>query len=170
MARAHSGAGRLSGLVAAVLGSSWTIAFETHADPETDAEAVPSAEHHPVRPRLAHSLQLPSRGRDFAALWAIPAAILGLAYARTGRFTEAVPLIERAAEIASMLGAPILGFLSEAYLLSNRLDEASSVAHRALELSVERRERGWEAWSLRILGDITVQQVEDAFHHAASPA
>lgn len=95
------------------------------------------------------------RGRDFAALWAIPAAILGLAYARTGRFTEAVPLIERAAEIASMLGAPILGFLSEAYLLSNRLDEASSVAHRALELSVERRERGWEAWSLRILGDIT---------------
>jgi hypothetical protein len=56
-------------------------------------------------------------GRDFSVLWAIPAAILGLAYARTGRFAEAMPLLERAADLASTLGAPILNFLAEAKLL-----------------------------------------------------
>jgi len=117
------------------------------------------------------------RGRDFAALWAIPAAILGAAYARAGRFAEAIPLLERAAEIGSMLATPILGFLGEAYLLAGRPNEASAVANRALELSRERGERGWQAWSLRLLGDVTagrerpdVESAEDAYRRAVALA
>ena len=93
------------------------------------------------------------RGRDFTALWAIPAAILGLAYARTGRLAEGITLLEQAAEIALVLGTPVLGFLGEAYLLAGQLEDAYAVSHRALQLSLERGERGWQAWSLRLLGE-----------------
>jgi DNA-binding SARP family transcriptional activator len=117
------------------------------------------------------------RGRDFEALWAIPACILGLAYARTGRSGAGVPLIERAAEIASVLGAPVLAFLGEAYGLSGRADHAAAAAGRALELSLERRERGWQAWSLRLLGDIAAsrdrpdaERAEDAYRRALALA
>ncbi|OLC13700.1 MAG: hypothetical protein AUH29_12080 [Candidatus Rokubacteria bacterium 13_1_40CM_69_27] len=113
------------------------------------------------------------RGRDFSALWAIPASILGPAYMSTGRPGEAIPLLERAIEIASVLGAPMLGFLGEAYLLSGRTDDAQGVATRALGLSVEREERGWEAWTLRLLGEVAARregpQVEaaaDAYRQA----
>src|SRR2546426_1102762 len=113
------------------------------------------------------------RGRDFSALSAIPASILGPAYMSTGRPGEAIPLLERAIEIASVLGAPMLGFLGEAYLLSGRTDDAQGVATRALGLSVEREERGWEAWTLRLLGEVAARregpQVEaaaDAYRRA----
>src|SRR5262249_41451196 len=117
------------------------------------------------------------RGRDFAALWAMPAAILGAAYAHAGRFTEAIQLLTRAAEIASVLGAPILGFLGEAYLLAGRSNEALAIATRAFELSRERAERGWQAWSLRLLGDVRghgerpdVDSAEDAYRQAVALA
>jgi len=113
------------------------------------------------------------RGRDFSALWAIPASILGPAYTSTGRCDEAIPLLERAAAIASVLGAPVLGFLGEAYLLSGRVDEAHRVGTQALGLCAERNERGWEAWTLRLLGDVAarrggpqVEVAEDAYRRA----
>ena len=94
------------------------------------------------------------RGRDFAALWAIPAAILGAAYTRLDRRAEAIRLLEQAAEIASMLGAPVLGFLGEAYLQAGRMNDAAAAAKRALSLSLEHRERGWQAWTFRLQGDL----------------
>ena len=94
------------------------------------------------------------RGRDFAALWAIPAAILGAAHARADRCAEAIQLLEQATEIASLLAAPVLCFLGEAYLLAGRLNEASAVAKRALELSLAHGERGWQAWILRLQADL----------------
>ena len=112
-------------------------------------------------------------GRDFSAVWAIPASILGHAYTAIGRASEAVPLLERAVEIVSVLGAPILGFLGEAYLLSGRTDEAHLAATRALRISVEHQERGWEAWTLRLLGEASlrreipaVETAEDAYRRA----
>jgi len=112
-------------------------------------------------------------GRDFSVLWAIPATILGMAYARAGRFADAIPLLERAADLASMLGAPILNCLAEAKLLSGRADEAWAVATRALQLSLEREERGWEVWALRMLGEIAAARdgvdtpsAEDAYRRA----
>jgi tetratricopeptide (TPR) repeat protein len=98
------------------------------------------------------------RGRDFSALWAMPASILGLAYTSVGRAGGAVEVLERAADVASVLGAPILGFLGEAYLESGRVDDAHSVGTRALELSVRQKERGWEAWCRRLLADVAAHQ------------
>src|SRR5207249_1511998 len=68
------------------------------------------------------------RGRDFTALWAIPASILGPAYTLTGRAADAIPLLEQAAAIASVLAAPVLTFLGEACLLAGRIDEARHAA------------------------------------------
>jgi tetratricopeptide (TPR) repeat protein len=48
--------------------------------------------------------------------------------------------------------------LSEAYLLSERWNEAIDLAGRALDLARTHKERGHEAWSLRLLGNIQAQQ------------
>jgi DNA-binding SARP family transcriptional activator len=100
------------------------------------------------------------RGRDFSALWAISASILGSAYTSTGRAAEAIPLLERAAEIAAALAAPTLGFLAEAYLAAGRVDRAQATADEALRLAVGRGERGWHAWTLFRLGNIGAQRPE----------
>src|SRR5262249_13629348 len=112
-------------------------------------------------------------GRRFTPLWAISAAILGHARVRLGESVAAIQLLEQAAQIVSMHGAPVLGFLGEAYLLAGRLNDASSAAERALALSLEREERGWHAWSLRLQGDIAagletpdVASAEDAYRRA----
>jgi tetratricopeptide (TPR) repeat protein len=102
------------------------------------------------------------RGRDFSALWAIPASILGPASTLAGRAAEAIPLLEEAAEIAASLAAPVLGFLAEAYLAAGRAQEAWATAQRAVELADQRSEQGWKAWTLRTLGDIAATQETSA--------
>jgi tetratricopeptide (TPR) repeat protein len=102
------------------------------------------------------------RGRDFSALWAMAASILGPAYTAVGRAAEAIPMLERAAEIVAALSAPTLGFLAEALLVADRLDEAEVTARRAMRLAVERGERGWEAWTLRGLGQVAERQPDGA--------
>ena len=56
--------------------------------------------------------------------------------------------------------------LSEAYLLAGRMDDAVELAGRALDVSRAQKERGWEAWTLRLLGEIALHrdplQVEEA--------
>ncbi len=42
----------------------------------------------------------------------------------------------------------------EAYLLSGRVEEAIPLAQEALDLSREHKERGHEAWTLRLHGEI----------------
>jgi tetratricopeptide (TPR) repeat protein len=49
---------------------------------------------------------------------------------------------------------PLAAKLSEAYLGVGRLQDASSLAARALDLAVEHRRRGDQVWALRLLGDI----------------
>jgi hypothetical protein len=48
----------------------------------------------------------------------------------------------------------VLCYLAETYLLSSRAPEARQTAALALELSQAHNERGDEAWSRRILGEI----------------
>jgi class 3 adenylate cyclase/tetratricopeptide (TPR) repeat protein len=84
---------------------------------------------------------------------------LGTAYALSGRIAEALPLLDQAVKQATSmqhLAYPTLlvTHLSEAYLLVGRLEEACQLAGQALDLSRERKERGHEAWTLRLLGDI----------------
>jgi tetratricopeptide (TPR) repeat protein len=59
--------------------------------------------------------------------------------------------------------------LSEAYLRAGQIDKATEVAQHAVHLACDYKERGNEAYALRLLGDIAAQreppQVEAAEAH-----
>jgi len=106
-------------------------------------------------------------GRGLALCWRydIPvqfrlvASALGYTYALAGRTAEAIPLLEQAANeegaLRMMAGRSLLIIrLAEAYLLAERPDEAATLAARALALARERKERGYEAWGLRLTAAI----------------
>jgi tetratricopeptide (TPR) repeat protein len=50
-----------------------------------------------------------------------------------------------------------LAYLGQAHLLAGRRDDAFAVARRALDLAHRQKERGNEAWVLRLLGEIAAQ-------------
>ena len=52
--------------------------------------------------------------------------------------------------------------LGEALMLADRIEEALAQAERALALTRERGERGFEAWTLRLLGQIASHRDPDA--------
>jgi tetratricopeptide (TPR) repeat protein len=56
------------------------------------------------------------------------------------------------------LHALALAWQSEASLLVGRMHEALTLAERALKFCREHKERGHEAWALRLLGDIAAQR------------
>jgi class 3 adenylate cyclase/tetratricopeptide (TPR) repeat protein len=130
---------------------------------------------------LDHGLAL-CRARNIPVLFPIVASQLGYACALSGRLIEALPLLEQAVEQAasmrrmnshSLRGA----WLSEAYLLAGRLGDAVPLAQRALELSRDHKERGNEAWALRLLGEIHshgdppgVEQAEASYRQALALA
>jgi class 3 adenylate cyclase/tetratricopeptide (TPR) repeat protein len=102
------------------------------------------------------------------------ASVLGCAYACAGHVAEALPLLEQAEQRSAALGT--LGgeslrvvYVSEAYLLAGRMQEAAQLAGRALDLARAHKERGHEAWALRLLGEIAAhqdpQEIESAEHH-----
>jgi tetratricopeptide (TPR) repeat protein len=99
---------------------------------------------------------------------------LGCAYAFAGRIAEALPLLEQAEQRGAALGTMggqslRVGYLSEAYLLADLIQEAVHLAERAFDLARAHKERGHEAWALRLLGEIAARQappeIESAAHH-----
>ena len=93
-------------------------------------------------------------------LFDITAAHLGYAYALSGRLPEGVILMEEAfaAAVTGTGHHPLLlAYLGEAHLLAGRRDDALAVARRALDLAHRQKERGHEAWVLRLLGEIAAQ-------------
>jgi tetratricopeptide (TPR) repeat protein len=98
---------------------------------------------------------------EIAGWFAIIAAQLGYTYALAGRMRDALPLLEQAlgqgSARPSVYHARLLGYLSEVYLLDGRPEDALPHAVRALELSHARKERGFQAYALRLVGDIAVQ-------------
>ena len=100
------------------------------------------------------------------------ASALGCAYALSGRVAEALPLLEQAeqrgAAMGTMGGQSLrVGYVSEAYLLAGRMQEAVQLAGRALDLSRDHKERGHEAWALRLLGEIAAHQAPPEIEPAA---
>jgi tetratricopeptide (TPR) repeat protein len=88
---------------------------------------------------------------------------LGHAYALAGRVAEALPLLEGAAERDASMRLVAhqsirVTYLSEAYLLAGRMDDATRFAGRALDLSRNHKERGHEAYVLRLLGEIAAHR------------
>ncbi len=82
------------------------------------------------------------------------AASLAQAYFLAGRFAEAMSLLDEVVR-HERLRAFEVRLLGEAYLLAGRRETALDYARRALVLSQECKERGCEAWALRLLGEIT---------------
>ena len=97
---------------------------------------------------------------NIVAWLAITASELGYAYALSRRLGDALPLLEQSTDRNTVVpfGALWIGWLGESYLLAGRADDAARVARRALELARVRRERGYEAWALRLLGNTAAQR------------
>jgi len=91
-------------------------------------------------------------------------APLGYAYAWSGRIEEGVSWLQQAVTAYESAGigwrhSISVARLGEAYLLAGRPEDARVCADRAVMLARERGERGYEAWSLRLLGEV-------ASHHS----
>jgi class 3 adenylate cyclase/tetratricopeptide (TPR) repeat protein len=113
-------------------------------------------------PVLERGLQLCQIG-NLPIRFASIASALGYAYALSGRTTDAIPLLERAEERAASMRrmdyySLWTAWLGEAYLLDKCLDKAQQFADRALELSRQYKERGHQAYVLRLLGEIAAQR------------
>jgi DNA-binding SARP family transcriptional activator len=111
------------------------------------------------------------RAGEFDVLEPFIAAGLGIATARSGRVDDGIRLLDEAVARNAARGHHLWGeqreqWLAEALLLGGRLDEADAHARRALALARERGARGVEAWTLRLLGDVTGAREGDA---AAAP-
>ncbi len=136
---------------------------------------------------LEKAIPILERGLDLCRTWKLSlwfppiASALGVGYTQAGRVGDAVPLLERAIEQSEgmRLGgwhSRVLTSLSLAYLLAGRASDALRATRRALDLSREHKERGHEAWSWRLLGEIplrselSVPDAEEALHRALALA
>jgi len=102
------------------------------------------------------------------------ASALGAAQTLWGSIADAVVPLEEAREKAItrkiLFGHTVsVVHLSEAYLRAGRMDEATEVARQAIHLARNYKERGNEAYVLRLLGDIATHreplEVEEAEVH-----
>jgi tetratricopeptide (TPR) repeat protein len=103
------------------------------------------------------------QGVDSPPLFHAVSSALGYAYALSGRSAEAIPLLEEAVErpaiSATQEGQSLrIISLSEAYLLVGRQTDAHAAAQRALGLARQHKERGHEAYTLRLLGEIAARE------------
>jgi class 3 adenylate cyclase/tetratricopeptide (TPR) repeat protein len=112
---------------------------------------------HEAIPPLEHGLAL-SESADLAIGIPYYAASLGYAYLLAGRTPEATSLLERASRNARghiiRLLSGCLVWLAEAYLHAGRTPEAAEAANEALSEARKRRQRGDEAYALRMHGDV----------------
>jgi tetratricopeptide (TPR) repeat protein len=115
------------------------------------------------------SIPLLDRGLELCRVWDLQqlhdrlVGDLGYALALSGRIPEALALLEETvgeAAAASLTSRTSLysAWVSEVYLRGGRLADAHTLAVQALALARAHKERGAEAWTLRLLGDI-------AMHH-----
>jgi tetratricopeptide (TPR) repeat protein len=130
---------------------------------------------------LEHALEV-CQGVDSPPLFYTVSSALGYAYALSGRSAEAIPLLEEA------VGRPVMGAtqegkslrtisLSEGYLLAGREADARAAAQRALGLARQHKERGYEDYTLRLLGEIAaredpldIEKAEDHYRQALALA
>lgn len=90
-------------------------------------------------------------------------ASLGHVYAWSGRIEEGVSLLKQALTAYESAGIGAYHSISvvqlgEAHLLADQVEDARACADRAVMLARGRGERGYEAWALRLLGEVTSHQ------------
>jgi tetratricopeptide (TPR) repeat protein len=94
----------------------------------------------------------------FPRIFPMAASLLGGTYALAGRAMEGLPLLDQTLERVAagshvIYHALVLTELSEALLLVGRMEEASALARRLLELSRTHTGSGYQAHALRLLGE-----------------
>ena len=125
--------------------------------------------HHLRKGNIEQALEFLEKCREIQRLgnfdlWSASiSSSLGYAYLLGGRLDDAAALLTEAVEQAnatkSMLGHSLrLAYLGEAVFLMGRTEEALQHAHCALEVSRTQRERGHEAYVLRLLAEIAAHQ------------
>jgi class 3 adenylate cyclase/tetratricopeptide (TPR) repeat protein len=137
---------------------------------------------------LPRALSLLERARslcqdaDLAGFFPRIAAALGAAYILGGRTADAVALLTLATEQAIAMEIVEYQtlcrlFLGQAQLLADRLEEAQALAEGALAHARAHQERGHQAYTLHLLGDIAarreppeVEQAEDHYRQALALA
>jgi tetratricopeptide (TPR) repeat protein len=118
-----------------------------------------------VRGELTQATRLLERGVALCREWNITGqtpiamASLGHVYAWSGRIEEGVSCLQQALAAHERAGTGYYHSLSveqlgEAYLLADQVENARACADRAVMLARGRGERGFEAWALRLLGEI----------------
>ena len=121
------------------------------------------------------------RAVEMPALLTQLLATQGYARVLQGRFAEGQSLLEESIEPSTFsrsapFSFPLL-FLGEAAFLARKDPEAAQTAQRALDQARGRCERGWEAWVLRLFGEIATHrdaseavQAEGHYHEALALA
>jgi class 3 adenylate cyclase/tetratricopeptide (TPR) repeat protein len=123
------------------------------------------AHYHLARGQLDRALALLERGSAVGREWGYARVTglndvpLGLALALSGRPAEGLAAIERGMDATetidyTWLRGRRLTVLGEVRLLAGDVDGAEAAADQALVFCRERKERGFEAWALRLLGAI----------------
>jgi predicted ATPase/class 3 adenylate cyclase len=100
------------------------------------------------------------------------AAALGVAYILEGRAAVGLPGVEHGVEQAIARSTPrflalAVTWLSEAYLLAGRLEDAHTRAAQAVDLTRRYTQRGTQAWALWLLGESTTRRTSPAVESAA---
>jgi DNA-binding SARP family transcriptional activator/ABC-type cobalamin/Fe3+-siderophores transport system ATPase subunit len=120
---------------------------------------------HASRQELEQTSQVGERALALARAWDLPlpsaitAGIMGHAYVVGGRTVDGLALLEESVRLHESSGlvyfhSLIVSYLAEANSLAGRHDDARVFGEQALTLTRQRGERGFEAWSLRALGEI----------------
>jgi class 3 adenylate cyclase/tetratricopeptide (TPR) repeat protein len=132
-------------------------------------QGEPADAIHVLEPIVAMCRENKFVGQTMRAL-----TILGHGYARTGRASEAIPLLKEAIELQEGAGAFVdrawwVGTLGEIYRRAGQLDDAETTARTALEFAQRHGEMGNEAWIHALLGNIASDrgEVEAARRHFA---
>jgi tetratricopeptide (TPR) repeat protein len=143
---------------------------------------------HLAQGEFDQAIPILERGLELCRTWEIAAhfvpiaACLGAAYARTRHVMEGIRLLEEAVGRGEAMNLMAehprrLAWLGEVYLLAGRREDAAAAAGRALMGSREHKEKGNEAWTLCLLGEIAahadqpeVEQAESRYHQALTLA
>jgi tetratricopeptide (TPR) repeat protein len=114
------------------------------------------------------AISLVEQSRTLVQRWGLPrvgantASVLGVAYFLDGRPAEGLRLLEEgAAQLASETGATETRtaiLLGEGFLLAGWVERAVELADRAFNASKRRKQRGYQAQALRLLGNIAARR------------
>ena len=110
-------------------------------------------------PALQRSLDA-CREKNLDVWRPIPSSLLGLTLVLLGRVEEGMRLLEDGVTLTEELG--VRAYLSlwtanlgEGLAAARQLDRARTVAQQALDLALRHKERGHQAWALRLMGELS---------------